>query len=81
MTGAWQLTEEKRVVLLFANVSDRPIRATLVFDAVDYALPPGDLQVVKVAADERGEPFAVPRTFQRELDFPPHSAWAWEITQ
>ncbi|HEY3340481.1 MAG TPA: hypothetical protein VGK81_00630, partial [Anaerolineae bacterium] len=32
MTGAWALPNERRAVLLFVNVSDEPVTATLDFD-------------------------------------------------
>jgi hypothetical protein len=81
LSGAWQLPREQRVVLLFVNVSEQPVRAMVAFDAGAYALPKGDLHAVRVTADGRGEPFMLPRTFQRELEFPPQAAWAWEVSQ
>jgi len=81
MTGAWQRPREKRAVLLFVNVGDEPVRATLQFDATDYALPEGGLRATKVTADGRGEAVSRQRRFAQKLDFPPRTAWAWELTE
>ena len=53
---------------------------TLDFDAADYALPESELRATKITSDGRGEVFSLPPKTQRELDFPPQTTWAWEIT-
>jgi hypothetical protein len=81
MTGAWQLPKQKRAVLLFVNVGDEPVRAKFQFDAADYSLPEGRIRATKVTAERRGEVSLFRRRFQQELDFPPRTAWAWELTE
>lgn len=90
LTGAWKIAHEQRLVLLFVNVSDKPVTATLDFDAATYGLPSGQLKGTVIVSPVAGqgyswrvgppsEPTPLPSTFQRELGFPPRFAWAWII--
>ncbi len=74
LTGAWRLPAENRVVLMFVNVSDKPVAANFAFVGATYGLPSGPLTVRKITAEgeEKSE-------LSRELSFPAKSAWAWEI--
>lgn len=81
LTGAWSLPAEKKLVLLFANVSDQPVTARLEYDAAACGVAGASVRVTKVTADGPGERFASPSRLQREATFPPHSAWAWEVTR
>lgn len=80
MTGAWQQPNEGRLVLLFVNVSDEPLKAHFTFDAATYGLRSQELRVTRLTAEGPGEVFTVPATFTRELLFPTKTAWAWEIS-
>ena len=92
LTGAWKIPHEQRLVLLFVNVSDMPLTATLDFDAARYGLPTGELTgtvLISPASDQSlgrygppsipGEPSPIAPKFQRVLSFPSRYAWAWII--
>jgi hypothetical protein len=80
MRGAWALPSEKRLVLLFVNVGDDPVSARLDFDSHVYGLEAEKLQVAKLIAEASEDRFSIPPVVQRELTFPPRTAWAWELT-
>ncbi len=80
MTGAWQLPAENRLLLLFVNVSDQPIKVRLDIDAAKYGLPGGTVHVEKSTESGAGEKFDTPSKFTRELSFPARTAWVWEVT-
>jgi len=79
MTGAWQIPTEKRVVLLLVNVSNEPVRAAIAFSGADYALPGGELRVTRFVGNRPLPPEPVPREFQRAIEIPGQTAWAWTI--
>ena len=79
MTGAWRLPGENRVVLLFVNVGDEALRARLDFDARQYGLPAGELRLYEITSQGAVATWLTPPEFQRELTFPPRTAWAWEL--
>lgn len=80
MTGAWHLPAEQRVVLLFANVADQPLTATVQCDLREVGLTASSLSRRKWTP--QGEPEAL-GTFspalRETITFPPRSLWAWEI--
>lgn len=80
MTGAWQCPREGRLVLLFVNVSDEPLKAGFALDRAVYGLPAKELRVTRLTADGPAEAFTARASFERELSFPAKTAWAWEIT-
>ena len=80
LTGAWQLAQEKRAVLLFANVSDAPVTAKLRIDPRAYGLPAGQLHLTSVAAGEDHPGEEVARSpFERSMIFPASSVQALEL--
>jgi len=79
MTGAWRLPGENRVVLLFANVGDQPVEARLEFDTRQFGLPAGELRLYEITSQGAVATWLTPPEFQRELHFPPRTAWAWEL--
>jgi hypothetical protein len=80
MTGAWLLPENKAVVLLFANVSDLPFTSHVVSDPREPTLPFATFTITTLAPDgTRGRPKISP-TGQTEIELPPRSVLAWEIT-
>ena len=79
MTGAWSLPHENRVVLLFVNVSNAPVKATFDFDPATYGLPAEKLVLRKITADGAEPETDLGTTFGKELTFPPTTAWACEI--
>ena len=80
LAGAWRLPAENRVVLIFANMSDKPVTAKLAVDAGTFGVPGAEVRVTRVTAEGPGETFTTPGKFERELTFAPASAWAWELT-
>ena len=79
LTGAWRIPAEKRLVLLFVNVSDDAVTATLDFHGAAYGVVSGP-STVAVIRDKDGpeETMEVPSDFQRTLEFPARCAFAWE---
>jgi hypothetical protein len=80
MAGAWQLPGEKRLVLLFANVSGQPVTAT-----VHYGLREAGLAGAVFARRQRtaqGESALTDTsaTIRESVVFPPRSVRAWEIS-
>lgn len=78
--GAWRIPSEKKLVLIFVNVSDAPIAATLEFDADRYGLPAGPLRMARVTSEGAGPAEPVERTFKKPFTAAPREAWAWEIS-
>lgn len=81
LTGTWHVPAEKRWLLLFANVSDQAVKASL-----RYAPPIGGSSPLEMrrAISRDGEkpgetvPTAIP--LQEEIEFPAQSVQAWELT-
>lgn len=85
MSGAWRLPAENRLLLLFVNVSERPISARLDINTAKYGLPGGTVHVEKstesgLGDSGLGEKFDTPSKFTREITFPARTAWVWEVT-
>ncbi|MCL4506010.1 MAG: DUF6259 domain-containing protein, partial [Chloroflexi bacterium] len=81
LTGAWALRGEQKLALLFVNVSDAPVTATLGFDGRRYGVTSDRLRLI-----EHGEfgissaSESVGRRFQRAITFPPRQAIAFELS-
>ena len=82
LAGAWQLPKDNKLVLIFANVSEAPVTATLEFDAQAYGFEPAPLRLsVIIAEEDIAETTEAPNHFKRELTFPPRAVLAWEFSQ
>jgi hypothetical protein len=80
MVGAWLLPAEKRLVLLFANVSDEPITAPVEYDLRETGLTAGSLARRKwTPQGEAALESAVSVVLRETVTFPPRQVWAWEI--
>jgi len=79
LTGAWKLPQEGKLALLFVNVSDQPLTATLIFDGRGYGLIGKKLRVTEVTVDGRKEAANLPVNFRKTFRFPPNTAFALEI--
>jgi hypothetical protein len=79
LTGAWEQPIEGKLVLIFVNVSDKPVTAQVPFDAATYGLPGTKLRLATVTLAGRAAAQAVPAKFVRKVTFEPEAAWAWEI--
>jgi hypothetical protein len=53
LTGAWRLPQEGKLALLFVNVSDQLVTATLEFDGKSYGFQGKRLRLTEVS--EKGE--------------------------
>lgn len=79
LTGAWSLPAEKKLVLLFVNVSDQPLTAGFDFAADGYGLAGENFEAREVSAEGEGAKWTAPRTFRKEVSLPPHTARGWEF--
>jgi hypothetical protein len=80
LTGAWQIPKEKHLVLLFANVSDQPVTATLRFSPATYKIQARTLACTVFVGDKpAAERQVLPAQFERSIEFPPRQALAWEL--
>ncbi len=79
LTGAWKLPQEGKLVLLFVNVSDQPLTATLIFDGKSYGLTGKQLQVVEVTEHGSGASERLSLAFRKTIHFPAKTAFALEI--
>ncbi|MBI5386067.1 MAG: hypothetical protein HZA90_15440 [Verrucomicrobia bacterium] len=81
MTGAWHLPTEKRLVLLFANVSDQAITAPVQCDLREAGLAGKNFTRCRWTPQGETELMGVVNAVLREtVTFPSRSVWAWEIT-
>jgi len=80
MSGAWQLPDENRTVLVMVNVGDKPIATNLELDAAEYGMSGDHVRVGVVKSDGEGESFTTTRSFRRDVTLPPQAAIAWELT-
>ena len=81
MTGAWALPNERRMALLFTNVSDEPVVTKVSVNARNYGIGANRLQRSVISGP--GEPVQsemVSNRFQREETFAARQAVAWEIS-
>jgi hypothetical protein len=79
MSGAWQLPNENRVVLLMVNVGDQPIATFLELDAAEYGISSDRVRVAVIRCHDEGESFTLPRSFRRDVTLPPRTVVAWEL--
>lgn len=79
LTGAWRLPRDKRLVLIFANVSDEAVSAALRLDGNEYGVTGDDATVTKITPIGPAETFTASRVFERTITFPRRQVWAWEV--
>ncbi len=81
LTGAWQLPKEKRLVLLFVNVSDQPVTATLRFHGTRYGIRARHLRcAISASAGAASEPRVFSAEFDQSVTFAPRQAQAWAVS-
>lgn len=80
MTAAWRRLEEPSLVMVFTNVSDEPVTAHIRFDGAAYGLEAGGIPVKYVTGDSEStlEGVETP-SFERDIEFPARSVFAWEM--
>jgi hypothetical protein len=80
LTGAWQLPKEKRMVLLFVNVSDESVPGQVHFDAGANGIRGSGLRAQRKTANASKTDWEKwPASFDRSVAFPPRQAEAWEL--
>lgn len=80
LVGAWKLPKEKRMVLLFANVSDESVTASLRLDASAYGVR---ARKVKCTVTKGGDVAAaqdLAARFEQPVTFAPRQTQAWELS-
>jgi hypothetical protein len=80
LTGAWQLPKEKRMVLLFVNVSDESVPARVHSPAATNGIRVSSFRVrQRTAAGSPTDWQSWPTASDRSVDLPPRQAEAWEL--
>jgi len=81
LTGAWALPGERRVALLFVNVSDEPVTATVDINMRAYGVSASRLMFsIITSSDEPIHSEMSPNRLRREATFPARQAVAWEVS-
>lgn len=79
MTSAWQRENEKKIVLLFVNVSDYSLATRIEFDHKEYGFPDKLLEVTTITPAGRKDKFTIEAGDQPKVEFAPRGVFAWEI--
>ena len=80
LTGAWTLPQEKRMVLLFVNVSDESVPAQVHFDPAAGGIRAGVLQMRRRTPDgSKADWQSSPASADHSLALPPRQAETWEL--
>jgi hypothetical protein len=80
LAGAWSLPAEKRLVLLFVNVSNQPLTVACDFAADQYGLSGETFEAVELSSEGEGQKWTAPVTFRRDVTLPPRTARAWQLS-
>jgi hypothetical protein len=80
LTGTWRLPQERKLAVLFANVSDKAVSLAVQFDGAAYGVAKDSIAVTPVEESRRGQAFSETRSFRRTVEFAPRRAWAWEVS-
>lgn len=80
LTGAWHQPAAKKLVLLFVNVSDAPVTATVEYDLAAYGFGEKEVRLRQVRAEGPNGESPTPSPLRRVATFPARSSIAWEIT-
>ena len=79
LTGAWHQPDAKRLVLVFANVSDQPVTAQVEFDLRHYGFDGKWASMKRITPAGSDETISEPMEALKKATFPPRSAQAWEM--
>jgi len=80
LTGAWRIPKEKRMVLLFVNVSDESVPVQVRFEAAANGLRASVLRVHRLTTSGNKADWPnFPASFGRSMTLPPREAEAWEL--
>jgi hypothetical protein len=81
LTGAWRLPAEKRVLLLFANVSDAAVKVPFRLDPGAYGLKDHRLnRAVSQDGWKPSEASPVSKAIVEEIELAAQSVLTWELT-
>jgi hypothetical protein len=80
LTGAWAIPDEKRLVLLAANVSDQPVTANLQYDSRPYGFSGPQVRIRLLSAEGENKATLSPPLVNLPITFPARTAKAWEVT-
>jgi hypothetical protein len=79
-TGSWLLPGERKLLILFANSSAKPVAAQAALDLKAYGIPASAAKLSRVVgADGDAKPAALPASGRMALDLPARSVEAWVI--
>jgi hypothetical protein len=80
LTGAWRSSRDRRLYLLFVNVGDGAVSATLDFRASEYGVSGSSVRLRTIGpGTAAAPPPRLPATFKLPLVSPPREAFAWEL--
>jgi len=86
LTGAWQMPKAKRLVMIFANVSDEPVTAKVRFDPVAYGIRATRILCEAKPGDESTSEKLIlpissgkPEVFEWQAVFKPRHIQTWEL--
>jgi hypothetical protein len=81
LTGAWRIPTEKRLLLLFVNVGDQRVTASVPFNGVAYGIAARNVGVVVTeGAKDPGTKEALPLPLSRQVMFAARQMQAWELS-
>ena len=80
LSSAWHIPQENRVLLLLVNVGDQPLTVTIPVDAAQYGLSNARVHVTEIGEQGPAEMHEHPRSFEQQLELPPRTAYACELT-
>jgi hypothetical protein len=80
LTGAWRIPTEKRLLLLFVNVSDKPVASSVILDPVKYGMRAQRVhRTTWLQGQSHAEDSAWLAGSERSLILQPRQATAWEL--
>jgi hypothetical protein len=79
LTGAWQIPQDNKTILLFANVSDNPLASRLSLNPKDYGFLGKSITATTIHPDGTRMPLAIKAIDRTSIEVPARSILAWEI--
>jgi len=79
LTGAWKLPQDNKLVLIFVNVSDKPISAKLDVNFNEYNININKAKISSIDGNGVNKNHLNFSILNSEVVFPAHSVLAWEI--
>lgn len=80
LTGAWHLPAERRLALLFANVTDTAVTARVRYDLAAEGLSGSRLVRRRWTPQGSSLPEPAASPLDETVTFPPRQVWAWELS-